>query len=117
MRRRCDKLLTRWRLALCHCLKHFCALNKVWLVRQRRHRCTQMKCISTREAIYCIRSWSISISIHANYFAQLSLANSKMDISKYRETVQPLLPKMYEPAPPGEYDMYPAFSLREGSIE
>lgn len=24
---------------------------------------------------------------------------------------------MYEPVPPGEYDMYPAFSLREGSIE
>ena len=37
--------------------------------------------------------------------------------SAYRKTVQPLLPKKHEPTAPGEYDMFPAYSLSEGKIE
>lgn len=37
--------------------------------------------------------------------------------SEYRKTVQPLLPKHHEPTTPGEYDIYPAFSLGDGRIE
>src|SRR5687768_6063090 len=36
---------------------------------------------------------------------------------KYRKTAQPLLPKVHQPRPPGEYDMYPVYSLSEGKIE
>lgn len=38
-------------------------------------------------------------------------------MSAYRKTVQPLLPKHHEPRPPGEYDIYPAYSLGGGKIE
>ena len=38
-------------------------------------------------------------------------------MSKYRETIQPLLPKRHEPGLPGEYDMFPAYPLRNGKIE
>jgi len=36
---------------------------------------------------------------------------------EYRKTTQPLLPRIQEPRPPGEYDIYPAYSLSEGKIE
>src|SRR5687768_4761111 len=38
-------------------------------------------------------------------------------MSEYRKTAQPLLPKKHEPSSPGEYDMYPVYSLSEGKIE
>ena len=38
-------------------------------------------------------------------------------MSKYRETAQPLLPKIHKPTPPGEYDMYPVYSLSKEKIE
>jgi mannose-6-phosphate isomerase class I len=38
-------------------------------------------------------------------------------MSEYRKTAQPLLPKHHKPTTPGEYDMYPAYSLSEGKIE
>ena len=37
--------------------------------------------------------------------------------SGYRKTAQPLPPRDHEPTAPGEYDMFPAYSLREGKIE
>jgi mannose-6-phosphate isomerase class I len=37
--------------------------------------------------------------------------------SAYRKTAQPLLPKHHKPTTPGEYDMYPAYSMCEGKIE
>jgi mannose-6-phosphate isomerase class I len=39
------------------------------------------------------------------------------DMSKYRETTQPLLPKNHQPGTPGEYDMYPAYPLGNGKIK
>ena len=39
------------------------------------------------------------------------------DTSEYGKTAQPLLPRKHEPTSPGEYDMFPAYSLREGKIE
>jgi mannose-6-phosphate isomerase class I len=41
----------------------------------------------------------------------------RFDPSEYRKTVQPLLPQNHEPTAPGEYDMFPAYSLSEGKIE
>ena len=38
-------------------------------------------------------------------------------MSAYRKTVQPLLPKYHEPTKPGEYDIYPTYSPRDGKIE
>ena len=40
-----------------------------------------------------------------------------MDISKYRKTEQPLLPKIHEPGLPNEYDIYPAYPVGTGQIE
>ena len=37
-------------------------------------------------------------------------------MSKYRETTQPLLPKIYRPGLPGEYDIYPAYPVSHGKI-
>jgi mannose-6-phosphate isomerase class I len=39
------------------------------------------------------------------------------DMSAYRKTAQPLLPRHHQPTTPGEYDMYPAYSLSESKIE
>ncbi|HSK67214.1 MAG TPA: class I mannose-6-phosphate isomerase, partial [Anaerolineales bacterium] len=36
---------------------------------------------------------------------------------EYRKTSQPLLPKTHEPRPPGEYEMYPVYSLSAEKIE
>ena len=38
-------------------------------------------------------------------------------MSKYRKTAQSILPKKHEASAPGEYDMYPVYSLSEGKIE
>src|SRR5215207_4802400 len=38
-------------------------------------------------------------------------------MSEYRKTSQPLLPKIHKPSPPGQYDMYPVYSLSAGKIE
>jgi mannose-6-phosphate isomerase class I len=38
-------------------------------------------------------------------------------MSEYRKTAQSLLPKKHEPSSPGEYDMYPVYSLSQGKIE
>ena len=38
-------------------------------------------------------------------------------MSEYRKTSQPLLPKTHKPSPPGQYDMYPVYSLNAGKIE
>jgi mannose-6-phosphate isomerase class I len=38
-------------------------------------------------------------------------------MSEYRKTSQPLLPKIHKPSPPGQYDMYPVYSLNAGKIE
>jgi mannose-6-phosphate isomerase class I len=38
-------------------------------------------------------------------------------ISQYRKTAQPLRPRNHEPTAPGEYDIFPAYPLREGKIE
>jgi hypothetical protein len=40
-----------------------------------------------------------------------------MDMSNYRKTTQPLLPKIHEPGIPGEYDLYPSYPLGKGKIE
>src|ERR671912_197116 len=41
----------------------------------------------------------------------------RSDTSEYRKTPQPLLPRHHTPTAPGQYDMYPAYSLREGQID
>ena len=38
-------------------------------------------------------------------------------MSEYRKTAQSLLPKIHQPRPPGQYDMYPTYPLSEGKIE
>jgi mannose-6-phosphate isomerase class I len=40
-----------------------------------------------------------------------------MYISEYRKTAQSLPPKTQEPKSPGEYDIYPAYSLSDGKLE
>src|SRR5688572_31553276 len=40
-----------------------------------------------------------------------------MEMSDYRKTSQPLLPKNHQPGTSGEYDLYPTYPLGDGKIE